>query len=97
MKPRQSKRPPASRSARLVSPELESRSSQFYRLSPDETAITCLACGWTSRHQDHVRMKFCPRCQVFHEDRVLMMRLMEGYETTFESRVDEQRRVWFSE
>lgn len=59
---------------------------EFYTLEDGGRAITCRICGSTSREPRHVRDKFCPRCRVFHEDRVFMVRLAEGYQTEFHSR-----------
>ena len=68
-----------------MSAGVESRSAQFYQISEDQTSITCLTCGCTSEEPEHVRLKFCPACQMYHEDHGLMLRLAEGYRHTFHS------------
>jgi hypothetical protein len=75
---------PKRRGRRLVSPELKDRSAQFYSVRPDGGAITCRLCGFTSTHPHDIEQKFCPRCLVFHEDRILMLRLNEGFQTEFQ-------------
>ncbi len=63
--------------------------SDFYTVSVDGAEITCHVCGFTSKDARHAREKFCPRCGVFHEDRIFMTRLAQGYETEFHSRSEE--------
>ncbi len=77
---------PSSSSSRLLSPEVKARSAGFYTIARDESSITCHACGHLSRDPHDVQAKYCPRCLVFHEDRVLMSRLQEGYQEQFQSR-----------
>ncbi len=69
---------------RLVTRALKERSSRFYSISPDHRGITCHVCGRTSTHPHDVEKKFCPYCFAFHEDRVLMVRLDEGYRTEYD-------------
>jgi hypothetical protein len=69
---------------RSVSPELTDRSSQFYTIHSDGTAITCHICGCSSTDPHDIEHKFCPKCFIFHEDRILMLRLSEGFETEFD-------------
>ncbi len=76
------------REGRLFSSGLEGRSSEFYEVAEDGSSITCQVCGFTSREPKDVRQKYCPACRVFHDDRMLMARLAEGYETVFQWRDD---------
>ena len=68
----------------LLLEDLKNKSSGFYSIAADGESITCHVCGFTSSDSEHVRQLFCPRCVVFHEDRVLMLRLAEGYERALE-------------
>ena len=68
----------------LFPEDLKNKTSGFYTIAADAESITCHVCGFTSRDSEHVRQLFCPRCVVFHEDRVLMLRLAEGYERALE-------------
>lgn len=74
---------PRPRGARLLSPELQHRSGQFYHVAEDGGSITCCVCGATSRDPKDIREKYCPQCRVFHEDRMVMVRVTEGYQTRF--------------
>ncbi len=58
----------------------------FYTIAADNSSITCHVCGVTSRNPEHVRQRFCPGCFVFHDDRMFILRLTEGYEHAFNSR-----------
>jgi hypothetical protein len=60
--------------------EPEQKSSDFYTIAADGGSITCHVCGFTSPDPEHVRQRFCPRCVIFHEDHILMLRLAEGYQ-----------------
>ncbi len=82
MKPRFAKGPlfPTSR---LFSAGLAKRASEFYSIAEDGASITCCICGFASVDPRDVREKYCPVCRVFHEDRMLMARLAEGYETRY--------------
>ncbi len=76
---------PAKGSSRLLSPELKARSAGFYTIARDKSSITCHVCGYVSHDAQHVQAKYCPQCLVFHEDRVLMRRLQQGYQEVFEA------------
>jgi hypothetical protein len=69
----------------LLPQELKNKSPGFYTITADGASITCHVCGFASREPDHVEQRFCPRCVVFHEDRILMLRLAEGYERALEA------------
>ena len=69
----------------LLPLELKNKSPGFYTITADGASITCHVCGLTSRDPGHVEQRFCPRCVVFHEDRILMCRLAEGYERVLEA------------
>ncbi|HWH71724.1 MAG TPA: hypothetical protein VNT26_20285, partial [Candidatus Sulfotelmatobacter sp.] len=56
-------------------------------------SITCQVCGFTSTDPRHVQQKYCPQCQAFHEDRILMLRLSEGYQKEFLSQTEEWDRL----
>ncbi|HWI58415.1 MAG TPA: hypothetical protein VNZ22_14420 [Bacillota bacterium] len=40
-----------------------------------------------------MQQKYCPQCQAFHEDRILMLRLSEGYQKEFLSQTEEWDRL----
>jgi hypothetical protein len=80
-------------SSRLVSPELKARSERLYAVARDRSSITCLVCGFVSHDPQHVQAKFCPQCQVFHEDLVLMRRLEQGYQEEFQSASHTERLI----
>jgi len=67
----------------LCSEGLKRRGIVLYTIEAGGVSITCHACGFTSHDPEHVRQKYCPSCRVFHEDRILMLRLAEGYEAEF--------------
>ncbi len=74
---------PAQPRGRLFSLELENRAEEFYHLAEDGRSITCRVCGFTSRNPKDIREKYCPACRTFHEDRMVMARIAEGYDTRF--------------
>lgn len=41
-----------------------------YRIAPDGKSITCLICGETSFLSCDVKLRYCERCNVFHELRL---------------------------
>ncbi|HYG33580.1 MAG TPA: hypothetical protein VEC99_02270 [Clostridia bacterium] len=77
------------RGLRLFSAELKHRSEKFYSINADQSAITCHVCGFTSQDPKDVQEKFCPQCRSFHEDRILMLRLSEGFQKEFRSESEE--------
>ncbi len=81
MKRRFASRP--STRGRLFSLDLANRAEEFYHLSEDGRSITCRVCGLTSRDPKNIREKYCPACRIFHEDRIVMARIAEGYDTGF--------------
>ena len=83
MKPRL-RRAGRSHRPRSVCPDPEDRSSEFYQIARDGRSITCHACGFMSTDPKDVEAKYCPVCRLFHEDRMVMARLAEGYEARFE-------------
>lgn len=46
-----------------------------YRIAEDRRAITCLVCGATSFNPNDIDRLFCAVCDVYHEDRELLIRL----------------------
>jgi hypothetical protein len=50
-------------------------SNRGYRIAQDRRAITCLVCGSTSYNQGDIDRLFCAVCDIYHEDRELLMRL----------------------
>ncbi len=84
---------PAKTSSRLLSPELRARSADSYTVARDNSSITCHVCGHVSYDPQHVSAKFCPQCLVFHEDRVLMDRLQQGYQELLEAETPFQRGI----
>jgi hypothetical protein len=79
--------------SRLFSDGLKRRGAEFYTIGPGESSINCHTCGYTSYNPEHVRQKYCPCCLTFHEDRMLMLRLAEGYQTEFHSRSEVESRI----
>ncbi len=71
--------------SRLVSPGVKDRSTQFYSITESGRAIVCHLCGCVSHDSHDIEEKYCPRCRVFHEDRLLMLRLAEGYQASYHS------------
>ncbi len=61
-----------------MSPAVQGRTNAFYVISRAGDSITCRCCGFTSTDPTHIQQKYCPSCQIFHEDRWLMHRLSEG-------------------
>ena len=59
--------------------------SFFYTIAADNSSITCHVCGVTSLNPEHVRQRFCPGCFVFHDDRMFILRLTEGYQHALNS------------
>lgn len=72
-------RVPGKQGRGLVSPGLKDRSSRYYTVAADNSSILCHLCGYQSTDCRDVRDKYCRRCRVFHEDRLLMLRLSEGH------------------
>lgn len=46
-----------------------------YTITADRRAITCTVCGKTSYNQNDIDRLFCVKCDVYHEDRALALRL----------------------
>ncbi len=84
---------PVSSSSRLVSPELKARSAGLYTVARDRSSITCHVCGTVSHDPHHIQAKYCPQCLAFHEDRVLMNRLEQGYQAVFRSPTPAERGI----
>jgi hypothetical protein len=56
--------------AMIANGRLEVTASRGYAIRTErgETSITCLACGFTSRHPNDVEQRYCGHCHTFHEE-----------------------------